>query len=78
MTAFLGRSVRTERWRYTEWGEGEYGVELYDHRDDPSEFENLALDPTPEVRETMARLRSRFAGRARGTVLQSPFAPGRL
>jgi uncharacterized sulfatase len=25
---FMGRSVRTERWRYTEWDEGRQGVEL--------------------------------------------------
>jgi iduronate 2-sulfatase len=39
---FLGRSVRTERWRYTEWDEGREGVELYDHAKDPDEFTNLA------------------------------------
>lgn len=40
----LGRSVRTERWRYTEWGEGRAGVELYDHRHDAREQINLADD----------------------------------
>ena len=40
---FMARSIRTERWRYTEWGEnGEHGVELYDHRKDPHEYKNLA------------------------------------
>lgn len=38
----LGRSVRTEQWRYTEWDEGRAGVELYDHRRDPREYINLA------------------------------------
>jgi uncharacterized sulfatase len=42
---FMGRSVRTERWRYTEWGDGKRGVELYDHEKDPHEFTNLANDP---------------------------------
>jgi uncharacterized sulfatase len=37
-----GRSVRTERWRYTEWDEGRHGVELYDHQADPGELRNLA------------------------------------
>ncbi len=41
----LGRSIRTERWRYTEWDEGRLGVELYDHANDPNEWRNLAADP---------------------------------
>lgn len=39
-----GRSLRTERWRYTEWEDGRLGVELYDHRADPGERRNLASD----------------------------------
>jgi len=42
----LGRSVRTERWRYTEWEQGKLGVELYDHDKDTNEFVNLAQDPS--------------------------------
>ncbi len=40
-----GRSVRTERWRYTEWDDGKAGVQLYDHDSDPHELKNLAKDP---------------------------------
>lgn len=40
-----GRSVRTERWRYTEWEAGKLGRELYDHHADPREHVNLADDP---------------------------------
>lgn len=40
-----GYSLRTERWRYTEWLEGEAGLELYDHNHDPEEITNLASDP---------------------------------
>ncbi len=36
----LGASVRTERYRYTEWPDG--SQELYDHLDDPGETRNLA------------------------------------
>jgi iduronate 2-sulfatase len=39
----LGRSVRTERYRYTEWGSPQV-AELYDHEQDPYEFTNLAMD----------------------------------
>jgi len=43
--AFLGYSLRTDRYRYTEWDEGKHGTELYDHEKDPQEFTNLAKDP---------------------------------
>jgi arylsulfatase A-like enzyme len=39
---FFGYSLRTPRWRYTEWDEGREGVELYDHDSDPKEITNLA------------------------------------
>jgi uncharacterized sulfatase len=43
--SFLGYSVRSERFRYTEWNEGLAGIELYDHDNDPGEYRNLAQDP---------------------------------
>ncbi|MBL8186861.1 MAG: sulfatase [Acidobacteria bacterium] len=42
---FAGYSVRTERWRYTEWDEGRQGAELYDHQTDPHEYRNLINEP---------------------------------
>ena len=38
----FGYSMRTERWRYTEWNHGKAGTELYDHSKDPEEITNLA------------------------------------
>ena len=40
-----GRSVKTEKWRYIEWDDGNMGVELYDQRKDPLEYNNLASRP---------------------------------
>lgn len=40
----LGRSVRTQRWRYTQWG-SQAAAELYDEQNDPDEFINLAAKP---------------------------------
>lgn len=40
--SFFGYSLRTDRWRYTEWDEGREGRELYDHESDPGELINLA------------------------------------
>ena len=42
---YMGYSVRTERWRYSEWNGGAAGAELYDHEADPHEYQNLAKDP---------------------------------
>ncbi|NLX99882.1 MAG: sulfatase [Rhodopirellula sp.] len=39
---FFGYTLRTPRWRYTEWAEAEQGCELYDHQADPQELVNLA------------------------------------
>ncbi|MBI4622556.1 MAG: sulfatase [Verrucomicrobia bacterium] len=43
--SFAGHSVRTERWRYTEWDDGRQGVQLHDMQNDPQELKNLAADP---------------------------------
>ncbi len=54
----FGRSVRTERYRYTEWPDG--SAQLYDYRRDPHEWRNLA--EAPEHRKLRADLKSLLAG----------------
>jgi len=45
----IGYSVRTDRYRYTEWGkDGKQGVEIYDHQNDPQENVNIASFPEME------------------------------
>ena len=59
-----GYSLRTARYRYTEWGEdGSQGAELYDHQTDPAEMVNLANgNEHAEVIEGLKRqLRQRIA-----------------
>ena len=53
--SYQGRSVRTDRWRYTEWDGGKRGRELYDHRNDPREWNNLANDS--RYAQTVSELR---------------------
>jgi uncharacterized sulfatase len=54
---FAGHSVRTERYRYTEWDGGKQGRQLYDYTTDPSEDRNLANDPAhAKTVDELARL----------------------
>jgi len=57
--AIPGHSVRTEEWRYTEWGFGKSGAELYNEKIDPHELNNLASDPqyADKVKEMKALLK---------------------
>lgn len=55
---FFGYTLRTSRWRYTEWDEGAQGRELYDHDADPQEISNLA--DRPEHKDTITDLSARL------------------
>jgi len=64
-----GYSIRTMRWRYTEWNGGNAGRELYDHVSDPDEVHNLAgLD---EYADTVKRLSKRLRPFANLTFMLS-------
>jgi uncharacterized sulfatase len=54
-----GYSVRTERWRYTEWRGDAPACELYDYESDPGELKNLAGDGRHQsvIAEMSARLK---------------------
>lgn len=40
-----GESLRTNDWRFTQWGFGQQGMELYDLKKDPGEFVNQVDNP---------------------------------
>lgn len=65
-----GRTVRTTRWRCTEWDEGRSGIELYDHDTDPREYTNLATDP--KHADTLAKLRALLAKKLPPIAPSSP------
>ena len=53
----MGHSMRTDRYRYTEWavpGQEPVAIELYDHRTDPQENVNVA--GRPENKDVVAKL----------------------
>lgn len=67
------KSIRTERWRYTEYG-GPDKAELFDHQTDPHEFINLAKDP--KYADVVAEL-SRLLKAGWKATLPNPSATGK-
>ncbi|MFG0334385.1 MAG: sulfatase, partial [Maioricimonas sp. JB049] len=69
-----GYSMRTDRYRYTEWRNGEDGAvlarELYDHQSDPGETTNLAA--RPEFRETVNALQDQLQRGWAAAIPQKP------
>ncbi|MEQ1826502.1 MAG: sulfatase [Pirellula sp.] len=72
----MGRSIRTEDFRYTEWDEGRAGSELYNHRSDPNEFHNIANESNQAA--FVNQLRESLRKHASGTAPETPFDPKRL
>ncbi|MFP6701854.1 MAG: sulfatase/phosphatase domain-containing protein, partial [Planctomycetaceae bacterium] len=73
-----GYSVRTSRYRYTEWGEGgQGGSELYDRASDPDELINLASQESHKAtRERLSELLSQRVAAAKQKpkgLVQIPF-----
>ena len=65
-----GWSLRTERYRYTEWGEnGAGGKELYERENDDAELFNLADKPD------LAKVQSDLAARLRERVMSATTIP---
>jgi len=79
MAPIMGRSIRTERFRYTEWGK--QGAELYDHDNDPLEHKNLAdeADFAKVVQDLRKLLRENYpaadAPVEQGLLFERPIGP---
>ncbi len=57
----MGRSIRTDRWRYTEWHDLKQnlvGIELYDEANDPQE--NTSLASSPDQAKTLQSLSAKL------------------
>jgi iduronate 2-sulfatase len=63
--AQLGRSVRTSRWRYAEWGQARE-AELYDLKNDPREIHNLAQ--AKPHKKTLGEMRTLLARRQKNAA----------
>ena len=69
-----GHSVRTDRWRYTQWAFGEKGAELYDQEKDPQELHNLAR--LPKYASTVAEMKALLKEAHPGPVENGKAEPG--
>ena len=54
-----GLSIRTDRWRYSEWDEGKEAAVLFDLQNDPGESTSRAQDPAHAA--TVSELKARLA-----------------
>lgn len=70
---YFGYSLRTPRWRYTEWDEGRRGRELYDHENDSRELTNVA--ERPEHAATVATLAAQLRDAVKASYPPAGVAP---
>jgi iduronate 2-sulfatase len=69
----FGFTLRTPRWRYTEWDQGNRGHELYDHDNDPLEQTNLA--DVPAQADQVAQLSKQLRAAAAASLPESGEIP---
>ncbi len=62
----MGYSLRTERYRYTEWEFGAEGAELYDYEKDPREVHNIIDDSSTSSLRSLLQQKLRATIRKRG------------
>ena len=53
---FLGKMLKSLKWRYVEWDDAKKGIELYDQINDKFEYNNLAQKP--EYAEIVNKMRA--------------------
>ena len=66
----MGYSLRTERYRYSNWEQGGAGEELYDYQADPREIRNMALDESMSSLKKQLRSQLLAITRQRGMTAQ--------
>ena len=59
----LGKTIRTDTWRYAEWGSPK-DIELYNMKDDPNQYNNLANNP--EYKEVIKKLSHQIKQKSNG------------
>ncbi|MFY0653440.1 MAG: sulfatase [Cyclobacteriaceae bacterium] len=65
----LGRSIKTDDWRYIEWDEGKMSYELYNEKSDPIEYQNLANNKKyAKVMENMRELMREYQQGSLATI----------